>query len=214
LIIREKTMRKGGVHPMKKASSARSTNKVHELEPFDKRHINLSKFKRDLSEADLKQLLSPNHVVIVFPFLPIETLSATKTIGRGRTNLTIIAPTIVQIDSTTPSATFDVRAQSRHPAIQMHFEPSGYGITSVATYIMEFTIQVFGQSTFNLVGFAGSSTVLNGGTKVLNGQVQVSLVLKDVPPSQQTFGFLEETAGGAWSWFSTEVRFPPIVATP
>jgi len=36
-----------------------------------------------------------------------ETLSATKTVGRGRTNLTIIVPTIVQIDAATPRATFD-----------------------------------------------------------------------------------------------------------
>jgi hypothetical protein len=34
----------------------------------------------------------------------------------------------------------------------MHFQPSGYGITSVATYIMEFTVETFGQSTFNLQG--------------------------------------------------------------
>jgi hypothetical protein len=93
----------------------------------------------------------------------------------------------------------------------MHFEPSAYGITSVGTYILEFTIQVFGQSTFNLSGFAGSGTILNGGTKVLNGQTRVSLVLQNVPASQQTFGFLEQTAGGAWNWFSTQVRFPDIV---
>ena len=120
-------------------------------------------------------------------------------------------PTIVQIDAATPSATFNKQSQSRNPVIQMHFEPSAYGITSVGTYIMEFTIQVFGQSTFNLSGFAGSGTVLNGGTKVLNGQTRVSLVLQNVPASQQTFGFLEQTAGGAWNWFSTQVRFPDIV---
>ena len=119
----------------------------------------------------------------------------------------------MQIDAA-PSASFDVRAQTRRPAVQMHFQPSAYGITSVGTYIMEFTIQVFGQSTFNLEGFAGSGTVLNGGTKVLNGAVTVSLVLQNVPPTQQTFGFLEETAGGAWTWLSVEVRFPPIVAQP
>src|SRR4029077_19918619 len=95
----------------------------------------------------------------------------TKTVERGRTNLTIIVPTIVQTDATTPNAGFDRGATpSRNPAIQMHFEPSAYGMTSVATYIMEFSIQVFGQSTFNLSGFAGSGTVLNGGTVVLTGR--------------------------------------------
>ncbi len=193
---------------MKKASSKASTNKIREVVPFDKRKVNLTKFKPDLSPQDLKKLLGPGGVVI-FPFLPIETLSATKTIGRGRTNLTIIVPTIVQIDAAQPSATFNKQSQSRNPVIQMHFEPSAYGITSVRTYIMEFTIQAFGQSTFNLSG--GPVTISNGGTKVLNGQAKVSLVFPNLAPSQQVFGFLEQTAGGAWNWFSTQVRFPDIV---
>jgi hypothetical protein len=153
--------------------------------------------------------------LIIFPWTPIETLSCTKTVGLGRTNLTIIVPTIVQVDAAVPRASFDRRATpSRNPIIQMHFEPSAYGITSVATYIMQFTIETFGQATFNLAGFAGSGTLANNGTKVLNGQVKVSLIMKDVPPAQQTFGFLEQTAGGAWNWFSTQVRFPPIVLSP
>jgi hypothetical protein len=197
---------------MAKASSKGSSNKARQLEPFDKRSINLTRFKPDLTAKDFKALFPPAGGIITFPFFPIETLTCTKTIGLGRTNLTIIVPTIVQIDQATPRASFDRRATpSRNPIIQMHFEPSAYGITSVATYIMEFTIQAFGQSTFNLTGFAGAGTILNGGTKVLNGQVRVSLVMQNVPPSQQTFGFLEQTAGVAWAWFSTQVRFPPIV---
>ena len=197
---------------MAKASSKGSSNKARQLEPFNKRSINLAKFKPDLTAKDFKALFPPAGGIVTFPFFPIETLTCTKTIGLGRTNLTIIVPTIVQIDQATPRASFDRRATpSRNPIIQMHFEPSAYGITSVATYIMEFTIQAFGQSTFNLTGFAGAGTILNGGTKVLNGQVRVSLVMQNVPPSQQTFGFLEQTAGVAWAWFSTQVRFPPIV---
>lgn len=198
---------------MKKSSSRGpgANVKVKELEPFDKRRIDLAKFTPDLSTSDLQQISTGIGGIVVFPFQPIETLTCTKTIGLGRTNLTFIVPTIVQIDSTTPSATFDVRAQTRHPAIQMHFQPSGYGMTSNATYIMEFNIQVFGQSTFTLAGFAGSGTILNAGTKVLNGQVKISLIMQNVPPGQPTFGFLEETSGVAWSWFSTQVRFPPIV---
>ena len=197
---------------MAKASSKGSSNKARQLEPFDKRSINLAKFKPDLTAKDFKALFPPVGGIITFPFFPIETLTCTKTIGLGRTNLTIIVPTIVQIDQAIPRASFDRRATpSRNPIIQMHFEPSAYGITSVATYIMEFTIQAFGQSTFNLTGFAGPGTILNGGTKILNGQVKVSLVMQNVPPSQQTFGFLEQTAGVAWEWFSTQVRFPPIV---
>jgi hypothetical protein len=199
---------------MTTVSSDQPSIHVQELEPFDKRSLDVGAVAQDLTEGDLKKLLAPNRSAVVFPFLPIETLNCTKTVGHGRTNLTLIAPTIVQIDSATPSASFDVRSQTRHPAVQMHFEPAAYGITSVGTYIMEFTIQVFGQSTFNLAGFAGAGTVLNAGTKVLNGTAKVSLILQNVPPTQQTFGFLEETAGGAWTWLSVQVRFPPIVAQP
>lgn len=195
---------------MKKASS-KATSRVREIEPFDKHRIDLTKFKPDLSATDIKTLLGPIGDGVFFPFLPIETLRPTKTIGRGRTNLTIVAPTIVQIDAATPFAGFDRRAQSREPVIQMHFQPSGYGITSVGTYIMEFTIEAFGQSTFTLDGFAGLGTVLNKGTKVLNGQTKVSLVLQNVPPSQETFGFLQQTAGVSWNWFSVQVRFPDLL---
>jgi hypothetical protein len=199
---------------MEKRSFKARRNKISEVEPFDRRSVDLGKFKPDLSAKDFKELLGPVGDIVAFPFLPIETLSCTKTVGRGRTNLTIIMPTIVQLDATIPRATFDRRATpSRNPVIQMHFEPIAYGITSVATYIMEFAIEAFGQSTFKLDGSAGPGMVVNNGTKVLNGQARVSLILKNVPPSQQTFGFLEQTAGVAWNWFSTQVRFPPIVIT-
>jgi hypothetical protein len=76
---------------------------------------------------------------------------------------------------------------------------------------MAFTIEANGQSTFNLSGFAGSGTLSGAGQKVLSGQRVVTLIFKNVPPSQQVFGFLEQTAGGQWSWFNTRVSFPPLV---
>src|SRR5262250_3116110 len=128
------------------------SKKAAEPEPFDKRNVDFTKFKTDLTVKDYRKLFGPKGGVI-FPFFSIEILSPIKTIGKGRTNLTIIRPTIVQIDATVPAATLDRReSPQRNPVIQMHFEPIAYGITSVNTYIMEFVIQVFGPSTFNLVG--------------------------------------------------------------
>ncbi len=194
---------------MKKPTS--NAAKVRELEPADKHTIDVSKFKSELSANDINKLVGASVNRFVFPFLPIETLTCTKTKGLGRTNLTLIAPTIVQVDTPSPFASFDKRNQTRKPAVQMHFQASGYGITSFGTYIMEFAVQVFGQSTFNLVGNAGPGTVVNAGVKVLNGQVRVALIFQNVPPAQETFGFLEESSGVAWNWFSTQVRFPDIV---
>ena len=185
------------------------SKKVSEPEPFDKRTVDFKKFKTDLTAKDYRKLFGPKGGVI-FPFFAIETLSPTKTIGRGRTNLTIIRSTIVQIDTNVPFATFDRReSPSRNPVIQMHFEPIAYGITTVNTYFMAFTIQAFGQSTFNLAG--GPVVTTNGGTKVLNGSQVVTLVFPNLSPTQQVFGFLEQTAGVAWNWFSVSVSFPPIV---
>src|SRR4051812_49059679 len=100
---------------MKKASTATSGTKIREVEPFDERTIDLAKFQSDVAANDWKQLLAVAPSIPVFP-LPIDTLRATRTIGRGRTNVTIIVPTIVQTDATTPSASFDRRVTtSRNP---------------------------------------------------------------------------------------------------
>ena len=109
---------------MKKTSSKAASNNVRELEPFDKRSIDLAKIKSDLSVKDFKELFGPVGSIFTFPFLPIETLSCTKTIGRGRTNLTIIVPTIVQTDATTPRASFDRRAFTDDVRRIRRFTPS------------------------------------------------------------------------------------------
>jgi hypothetical protein len=188
---------------------AKSPSVKRELLAFDKRVVDYAKLKVDISAADIVKLIGPQTGIVVSN-APIETLSPTKTLGKGRTNLTFVRPTIVQIDTTTPFATFDVRAQSS-PAISMHFEPIAYGITSVATYLMEFTVQAFGPSTLVLGGFAGSGTLVNTGPKALNGLTTVSLVMRNVPPSQHTNGFLQQTAGVAWNFLSVRVKFPDIV---
>jgi hypothetical protein len=191
-------------------TASKAARKVAEIEPFDKRKIELARAKPELSAKELQNLIKPGR----FSFLAIETLTPTKTVGRGRTNLTLIAPTVFQTDATVPRASFDVRAQARRPGAQMHFQPSGYGITSVGTYVMEFIVETFGQSTFNLQGGPFNVNILNAGTKTLNGLSGVALVFKDLPPSSEVFGFMEQTSGAVWNWFSISVRFPDLVIAP
>lgn len=202
------------ITPMKKTSSS-ARNKVREAEPFDKRRVNLGSFKSDIKPRDWERLGSQQFGPVVFPplfFNTIDTLSPTKTVGKGRTNTTIIAPTIVQTDAATPMATFDRTViKFRNPIIQIHFEPGAYGITSVSDYVITFFIQVFGQGTFNLQGFASTGTVVNAGAKTLRNQTSVSLIFQNLQPTQQTFAFLEQTAGPFWNWFSTRISFPPII---
>lgn len=200
---------------MKRSASAQTRRSVREVEPFDPRAVSLTKFKPDVAPKEWRELLAPRPGIVLPPFLhPIEVLSVAKTVGRGRTNITVIVPTIVQADSTTPRATFDRQMiPARNPVIQIHFEPAAYGFTTLGTYIVAFAIEVFGQGTFRVEGNAGTGAVLNGGTKTLSGQAFVSVVLKDMPAAHPAFVFVEQTAGARWNWFSTRISVPPPVLT-
>jgi len=197
-----------------KTASSRGTKKGREAEPFGKRKVDLTKFKPDIPFSEWKEIFKPERIVdtsAIFSF-PIETLTPTKTIGLGRTNLTMIMATIVQTDAATAFANFDRRATpSRDPVIQMHFRPSAYGITSTSTYIMSFAIETTGPVTFQAGG--NFNLLSNPGAKTVNGKTSVSLVFRNVPPATDLFGFLEQKGGGAWTWFSTRVTFPPLLIT-
>ena len=182
---------------------------------FEKNKINFDEFTPEISTEKLVDTLA-GPIIIGLPwFYSIDTLSVTKTVGKGRTNLTFIRPDIVQADAATPYAGFNKQnSPQRNPTIQMHFDPSAYGITSVSNYVMVFSVENFGANNFNLQGNAGVGTVGNAGPKVLNGKQTVSLSFINVPPSQQIYGYLEQTSGRAWNYYSTAIRFPLPVLQP
>ena len=195
-----------------KKSTRGATKKATELEPFDARRVDVETFKPDIPAKKVASLFAfpPG---FAFDFLTIDALGVTKTVGRGRTNLTFIRPTIVQADAATPFASFDIReSPSRKPAISMHFEPGAYGINSPTSYLMVFAIECFGQTTFQVGGFAGSGTLTNTGTKTANGKTGITIGFENVQPGEQTHGFLEQTAGAPWNFFTVRARFPfPIL---
>jgi hypothetical protein len=200
---------------MAKAKSPKAPSPRFKPLPPETRHIDLTKFKPDILFKDWAEIFKPGREPLVSVFFqPIETLSPIKTIGKGRTNLTLVEPFVVQTDTlppTLPHANFDRRlSPHRNPTIQMHFQPNGYGITTVGTYIMTFAIEAFGASTFNVAVNPGLS-VTGTGTRTLNGQQLVTLVIKNLAPAHEFFAFVEQTAGGAWNWFSTKVTYPPLV---
>ena len=185
-----------------------------ELQRADSRRVDLSTFKHDLSPERLAELgiRTLDRLRLNALFGSVETLSPTRTVGRGRTNLTIIEPTLVQIDATVPHARFDMTASPRRrPALQMHFQAAPYGITAPATYFMIFAVEVTGSATFALDGVHGPGGISNPGTRVLSGRTTVTLVFKDVAPAQELYGYIEQQSGTAWTWFSTQVTFPPLV---
>jgi len=197
----------------KAAASGKPKGAVREAEAFDARKIDLTRFKPDISLHDWTELYRAGN----FPsgplfFEPIETLTPAKTVGKGRTNLTIIMSTIVQVDATTPYAGFNrMTTPARDPIIQIHFQPSGYGFTAPGTYIIAFSLEVVGQSTFNVVASTTPGTVTGTGSRVVSGQSIVSLIFNNLPASQQVYAYLEQKAGGQWNWYSTRVSLPPIL---
>ena len=197
---------------MKRTARSSRRSKLSKYTPFSRRIVDGTRFKPDLSTKKLVSLFDfPSGINL--SFLTIDQLGVTKTVGKGRTNLTFVRPTIVQADAATPFAGFDQRfTSSGNPAISMHFEPQFYGITGFTNFLMVFSIQCFGSTTFNVGGFAGTGTLKNAGTRTFSGTVNVSLGFENVPASQQTHGFLEQTAGAPWNFFSVRARFPfPVV---
>lgn len=186
-----------------------------EAEPFDKRKVNLDRIKLDFTARDLKRLAGPAIEASNLPLFswPIETLSPVKTVGKGRTNITIIRAHIVQTDAATPYAGLDRNlSPDRKPAVQMHFNPSAYGITANSSYVMTFKIDASGPCSFNLAGSTGLIT--NAGSFSGNGLRAISLQFANVPANMDLYGYIEQTGGGNWNWYSVEIRFPSLVFQP
>lgn len=180
--------------------------------------IDPSSFVKTLSPSDLLTRIRPGDILHLPPFFfPIETISPTHTVGKGRTNLTLIAPDIMQTDTTgTPFASFTFRQiPAGGPGVSVHFDPGAYGATAVASYIVEFLISTSGTVSLTVGGFAGAGSVTGTGVKNVNGKVSVSVGLQNVAPGQVTFASIQQTSSGpGWQWFSTSIEHPPLVFEP
>jgi hypothetical protein len=201
---------------MAKARSSKPASPRFKPLPQENRKLDITRFKVDITTAEFVEAFKPGRGALapVF-FQPIVTLSPTHTIGQGRTNVTIIEPTIVQVDTSppfVPYAGFDRRVSPhRNPTIQIHFQASGYGITTPGTYIITFAIEAFGAATFNVAVNGTLGGVTGTGPKTVNGQQFVTLLVKNLPPAYELYAFLEQTGGGAWNWYSTRVTYPPLL---
>jgi hypothetical protein len=178
--------------------------------------VDLSTFEKTLSLSDFATKITVGGVFHPPWFSPIDTIDPRHTVGKGRTNLTLIAPDILQTDTTgTPYASFTSHSTpSGGPGVSVHFEPSAYGITSTATYVVSFLIAASGPVTLNIGGYAGAGTVTGTGSKTVTGNTSVTVVLHGVPASQQTYASIQQTGGAQWSWYSTTIEYPPLVFLP
>ncbi len=175
---------------------------------FEDRGIDLTTFEKDLTLEDWTR-------IVHFPWFPppIEVISPVHTIGKGRTNLTLGAPDILQTDAATPYAGFSYRATpAGGPFVSVHFQPSAYGITTTATYVIAFLLEAASPVTLNAGGYAGGGTLSGTGPKTLVGKKSLSVVLNNVPANGQVNAFFQQSSsGGAWTWYSTSIEYPPLV---
>ncbi|QNE33727.1 hypothetical protein [Leifsonia shinshuensis] len=180
--------------------------------------IDPSTFVKTLSPSDVLTRIRPGDILHWPPFFfPIDTISPTHTVGKGRTNLTLIASDIMQTDTTgTPYASFSYRqVPSGGPGVSVHFDPGAYGATAVASYVIEFLIATSGPVSLTVGGYAGAGSVTGAGVRTVNGNVSVSVGLGNVPPGQITYASIQQTSSGpGWQWFSTSIEHPPLVFEP
>lgn len=198
----------------KKSSPTLRPRPVKELEPAGTKYTSPDRFRADLKPGSIHDLLGGG--LVEFAFAPVETLSPGRTLGKGRTNLTLIESTLVQVDTAAPAppfANFDKTKSERNPAIQMHFDPAAYGFTSPQTFIMEFTLSVVGTASFNLGAGPFGLNITGVGTRNLSGNVRVSIVFHRLAPGFKVFGFVEQTTGASWTWSQTQIKLPPLVLT-
>lgn len=175
--------------------------------------IDPATFEKTQSLTDIAHRISVRDV-ITFPwFRPIETISPTHTVGKGRTNLTLIASDIMQTDTTgTPYASFTYRPTlSGGPGVSVHFTPGDYGATTAGDYLITFVITANGAVNLNVGGYAGATTPTGTGARTVNGNVAVVVGLKQVPPTQVTYASIQQTGGSTWQWYRTAIEYPPLI---
>jgi hypothetical protein len=178
--------------------------------------VRFAEFESDLTSEDWAAKRKAGELGLgpIF-WAPIEVISPTKTIGKGRTNLTLIRPTIVQTDTGEPYAGFDLReSPNRNPAVAVHFNPGAYGATGVGTYVFTFAVEAYTRCAFTPSGYAGSGTVDAPGSIRFSGRRVITIILRNVQPGQDTWTSIEQTSGEGWSWFSTRISHPPLVIEP
>ena len=191
------------------------SNEPDSRSEFDERVIAFADFEPDIRPEAWAEKYRIGELALGPIFWPsIDLLSPTRTVGAGRTNLTLIRPTIVQTDAATPYAGFDRReSPSRNPAVSIHFEPAAYGITGTGSYVFSFAVEAGAPITVTASGYAASGTVVGGGARSVNGKQTVSITLNDLPP-YGGWAAVEQTAGASWAWYSTRIAHPPLVFEP
>lgn len=139
----------------------------------------------------------------------LDTLSPVHTVGMGRTNLTIIAPTIVQLDTPVPFAGFDLVAGRRAGAVAMHVDPAAYGHQPGESYEVAFVVQTDGACSFSWQ--AGFDADQRTGVATVNGLGAVGMSLGTFTPGAVGLANIQQTSGATWRWQRLVISRPLVL---
>jgi hypothetical protein len=118
---------------MKRPSPKARGKALRDPKPFENNKVDFSKFKTDPSTSDIARLTAGTKV---WPVPPIQVLSPAKTVGLGWTSIEMHLAPFFTTNATTPYATIE-----RPGYVAVLFQPSAYGITSIATYVITFNFE-------------------------------------------------------------------------
>lgn len=173
---------------------------------LDTRKVDFSAFANDITPS------ASSHPGVGGAALnsPIETLSITHLVGRGRTNTTIVRPTIVQTDAASPYATLDMtKVLDGQPGVGVHFEPDAYGIAETRDYVVSFYLDCSTECLFDVTQY-GAYNPSGIGNRPITGRQVLTVALDVVPSAAQCTVSVTQIAGTAWNWYQTVIGPPPI----
>jgi hypothetical protein len=191
------------------------------LEEFRERDLTVADFEHDVDvkgwaekyrvgEVNLGPIFWPPALADLTP----PRLAGPPT-GLTGTAINLIQPSVVICDTRfTPFASFDMAdTPARKPAVAVAFQADSYGITNAGTYVFTFFIDsgasVKLRTTANPM--PSGVTVSGLGDITGSGARTITVVFKNLPPSQRVALSLEQQSGRQWSWFRTKIGFPPLV---
>src|SRR5262245_30404015 len=206
--------------PLAKArGKAKRPNKVDFLKargkparpkPFENNKVDFSKFKTHPPASDIAKLALPAGKV--WP-QPPQVPSPTKTVGLGVTKLNLgYGAGDFVTRATTPYVHFSDSYNAAHLAnVDVRFDPSAYGITSVANYVITFNIYLYKNAVFTLQGTGYPFPTLNW-SSLQPGWWSLQVPLQDISPSSYPYAVLmQRTLRAKWTWFFSAIKYPDIV---
>jgi hypothetical protein len=115
--------------------------------------------------------------------------------------------------ATTPYVYFSDDYTAAHLAhVYVSFDPSAYGITSVANYVITFNIYLYTNAMFSL---EGTGHPLGNFVSLQPGWWSLRVPLPNISLSSYPYAqLMQRTNRAKWRWYSSAIKYPDIFLEP